>query len=142
MNGKKFVAIQRHALTAEQIAELEKLGFAETSNIALTLAPDRDKLNAELDKLGLSTGDGVTFVAPPKITIVLVEVLKTRGLRIFLPDSKMDPSKRVKTAFPPIDEVTKDFIKKNLSNSVEVDADGNLLALGQMQFQHIKFDEV
>ena len=140
---KKFVAFQRHALTETQSAEVQALGFASATSQTVTFPADKAGLEKILAEAGIEAGDGVTFVAPPLITIRLTEAAKEKGIRVFLPESKPDPTKRAKTEFPAETPASvREFVLAQMKNSVEVNGEGNLYALGQMPFVHLRFTEV
>lgn len=137
----KLIAFQRHAFTAEQVAELSSLGFtSETKEVVLS--SDNTALGQMLDEAGLVAGDGVTFVAPPVIASRLTAEAKTRDIRVFLAEAKPNPAARKRTPFPvsTTPEVV-EFLKGVLSNAVEETPEG-LVALGQAPFVHVRYVEV
>jgi hypothetical protein len=138
---KNLVAFQRHSFTTEQTAELSGLGFnAETREVVLS--SDCIMLSTMLDESGLTAGDAISFVAPPVIASRLTAEAKNRGIRVFLPEARPNPSARKRTPFPETTppEVV-EFLKLHLSNAVEETAEG-LVALGQAPFIHVKYVEV
>ncbi|MBI1974797.1 MAG: hypothetical protein HYS57_00365 [Parcubacteria group bacterium] len=141
--NKKFVAFQRHSLAEAQTAEVQALGFVSATTAVVTFPVDKAGLEKVLTDAGLGAGDGVTFVAPPLIALRLTEAAKEKGIRVFLPESKPDPTKRAKTEFPAeTTESVRQFALAQLKNSVEVNGEGKLFALGQMPFVHLRFTEV
>ena len=140
--NKKIVAFQRHPLTEEQTTELQKLGFGTAETKAVTFPADMVGLVKVLTEAGLQSGDGITFVAPPLITLRLTDVAKVHGVRVLLPESKPDPARRGRTEFPAeTPESVRQFLLANMKNSVE-EYEGRLFALGQMPFTHLRFTEV
>lgn len=142
-NTQKFVAFQRHPLTENQIAELQALGFESAINMAVTFPADKAGLEKVLAETGLASGDGITFVAPPLITLRLTEAAREKAVRVFLPEQKPDPSKRARVEFPAETPASvREFLLAQMKNSVEGADEGKLYALGQMPFVHLKFTEV